>query len=144
MSTIRRTILLNCLKLVDLLTMVGSFFLASLLIAGEKGMLPLSQFLSMRIKVGNFLLFSALLLLWHLIFSAFGLYDSRRMSGRKADISDPFTATTAGTPNLAARDVAFHILMIPPRLLVVFFAATCNSPIGPSPCASPLLCSTSL
>src|SRR2546428_13394567 len=109
MSTIRRTILLNCLKLVDLLTMVGSFFLASLLIAREKGMLPLSQFLSMRIKVGNFLLFSALLLLWHLIFSAFGLYDSRRMSGRKADISDPFTATTAGNPIIRAGARAFPV-----------------------------------
>src|SRR3989442_9283268 len=121
MSTIRRTILLNCLKLVDLLTMVGSFFLASLLIAGEKGMLPLSQFLSMRIKVGNFLLFSALLLLWHLIFSAFGLYDSRRMSGRKADISDPFTATTAGARNLPPRSLPFPCLIVSPRPFPWFF-----------------------
>jgi len=129
MSTIRRTILLNCLKLVDLLTMVGSFFLASLLIAREKGMLPLSQFLSMRIKVGNFLLFSALLLLWHLIFSAFGLYDSRRMSGRKADISDPFTATTAGTLIIAAVAVAFRIRMISPGFLLVFWAMTATAAV---------------
>src|SRR3989441_3337572 len=119
MSTIRRTILLNCLKLVDLLTMVGSFFLASLLIAREKDMLPLSQFLSMRIKVGNFLLFSALLLLWHLIFSAFGLYDSRRMSGRKADISDPFTANTAGTPIIVPGGATFHGQTVTTRLLIL-------------------------
>src|SRR5438128_12260895 len=124
MSTIRRTILLNCLKLVDLLTMVGSFFLASLLIAREKGMLPLSQFLSMRIKVGNFLLFSALLLLWHLIFSAFGLYDSRRMSGRKADVLDPFGATTAGALVIAAVAFVFGIRMISPIFLLMFWATT--------------------
>jgi len=122
MSTIRRKTLLNCLKLVDLLTMVASFFLASLLMAPEKGTLPLSQLLSMRIKVGNLLLFSALLLLWHIIFSASGLYDSRRMTGRKADISDPFTATTVGTLVIAVVAVAFRIRMISPGFLLVFWA----------------------
>src|SRR5439155_4136321 len=80
-------------------------------------------------KVGNFLLFSALLLLWHLIFSAFGLYDSRRMSGRKADISDPFTATTAGTLIIAAVAVAFRIRMISPGFLLVFWAMTATAAV---------------
>jgi exopolysaccharide biosynthesis polyprenyl glycosylphosphotransferase len=124
MSTIRRKIVLNCLKVTDLLTMVGCFLLATMLMAHEKGTIPLSQFLSMRIKVGNFLLFFALVLLWHIIFSALGLYDSRRLSGRQADVTDPFVATTVGTLFVAAAAVVFHIRMISLDFLLVFWLMT--------------------
>ncbi len=124
MSTIRREILLNALKLFDLMVMAGSFFLTSLLIARESSAMTLSQFLSVRIRIGNFLLFSALLLLWHIVFSAFGLYDSRRMSGRKADVLDPFGATTAGALVIAAVAFVFGIRMISPIFLLMFWATT--------------------
>ena len=130
MSTMRRTILLNGLKLFDLIVMVGSFLLASRLLVRESGAITFSQLLSVRVKIGNFLLFFALLLLWHIVLSAFGLYDSRRMSGRKADITDTCGATTVGTLFLGLVALLFHIRMITPTFLLVFWAATATVAIS--------------
>jgi len=121
MSTSRRVILLNVLKLVDLALMVGSFLLTTLLILREGSAKTFSDFLSMRVKVGNFVLFFVLLVLWHVIFAAFGLYDSRRISGRTADAIDTFKATMIGTFLIAVAALAFHIRMISPGFLLVFW-----------------------
>jgi FlaA1/EpsC-like NDP-sugar epimerase len=122
MSTSRRVILLNVLKLVDLALMVGSFLLATLLILRESNAMTFSDCFSMRVKVGNFVLFFVLLMLWHLIFSAFGLYHSRRLSGRTADTIDTFKATTVGTLLIAVAALVFRIQMISPSFLLVFWA----------------------
>lgn len=122
MSTSRRVILLNVLKLVDLALMVGSFLLTTLLILRESNAMTFSDFLSMRIKIGNFVLFFVLLVLWHIVFSAFGLYDSRRMSGRTADAIDAFKAAMVGTSLLTVASLAFRIRMISPSFLLVFWS----------------------
>ena len=121
MSTSRRVILLNVLKLVDLALMVGSFLLTTLLILREGSAMTFSDFLSMRVKVGNFVLFFVLLVLWHVIFAAFGLYNSRRMSGRTADAIDTFKATMVGTFLIVVAALAFRIRMISPGFLLVFW-----------------------
>jgi exopolysaccharide biosynthesis polyprenyl glycosylphosphotransferase len=121
MSTSRRAILMNVLKLVDLALMVGSFLLTTLLIPREGTAITFSEFLSMRVKIGNLILFFALLVLWHVIFSAFGLYNSRRMSGRTADAIDTFKATMLGTFLMAVAAFAFRIRMISPGFLLVFW-----------------------
>ena len=119
MRTIRREILLNILKLFDLAVMVGSFLLATLVIV--RAPTTLSEFLAMRIKVGNFVLFSIVLMLWHGIFSGFGLYDSRRMLTRRNDLIDAFEATTAGTILIKLSAAAFRIRMISPGFLLAFW-----------------------
>jgi FlaA1/EpsC-like NDP-sugar epimerase len=122
MTTLRREVLLKVLKLFDLVLMAGSFFLTTVFIVRGSGAMTLSEFLSMRIKVENFVLFFALLALWHVIFSAFGLYNSRRMSGRTADAIDTFGATTAGTLLVAVAALAFRIRMLSPVFLLGFWA----------------------
>jgi len=122
MTTLRREILLNTLKLFDLVLMLGSFLLASLLILRESGAMTFTEFLSMRVKVGNFVLFLALLVVWHIVFSLSGLYNSRRMSGRRADAIDTLKATTVGAFFIAVAALAFHIRMISPSFLLVFWA----------------------
>jgi exopolysaccharide biosynthesis polyprenyl glycosylphosphotransferase len=122
MIALRRKIVLNLLKLIDAAMMIASFFLTSVLIVRETGTMTLSQFLSMRIKVGNFILFCGVLLLWHVVFCSFGLYDSRRMSRRKADIIDMLGATTVGTLAIAAAAFIFRIRMVSPSFLLVFWS----------------------
>jgi exopolysaccharide biosynthesis polyprenyl glycosylphosphotransferase len=122
MIPIRREFLLNALKLFDLALMVGSFLLTTLLILRKSGAMPFSDFFSMRIKVGNFVLFFGLLVLWHVIFSSFGLYNSRRMSGRRRDAIEAFKATTGGTLLIWVAALAFRIRMISPSFLLVFWA----------------------
>lgn len=119
--SLRRKMALNLLKLSDVAIMVTCFLLTSALLVRESGNLTLSQFLSMRIKVGNFIIFCALVLGWHIVLSSFGLYDSRRMSGRKADVIDIFRATVVGTMALAAVAFVLHIRMLSPSFVVVFW-----------------------
>jgi exopolysaccharide biosynthesis polyprenyl glycosylphosphotransferase len=120
----RRQLLVSLLKIVDLFVMIGSFFLATLPQVYESGPVSLSAFLSMRIKLGNLLLFLTLLLAWHVIFSAFGLYDSRRMSDRRADVLDSLRATTTGTLATAAVLLPFHVKMATFGFFAVFWALT--------------------
>ena len=75
----------------------------------------------MRIKLGNGLMFFALLAFWYGIFSMFGLYDSRRMSYRMTDAVDTFAATTTGTFAISLATLMFGIRMITPRFLLVFW-----------------------
>jgi exopolysaccharide biosynthesis polyprenyl glycosylphosphotransferase len=129
MTKLRREILLNTLKLFDIVLMLGSFFLTTLLIVRESGTMTLTEFLSMRIKVGNLVLFLVLLALWHLVFSLSGLYESRRMSGRRADAKDTFTAATIGVLLVAVAALVFHIRMISPTFLLVFWAITSTAAV---------------
>jgi hypothetical protein len=87
MGTARRQILLNALKLFDLALLVACFFIATFLVLRQTQTgLTFEEVLSMRIKLGNFFLFAGLMLAWHLIFTFFGLYGSRRFSGRRRDV----------------------------------------------------------
>ena len=101
MGTIRRQLLLNTLKLFDLALMVVSFALGTVAATQARGWVGLEQFLSMRVKIGNFVIFSCMLLVWHLVFSVFGIYASRRLSGwripRQQRLPWGTTFQTAGT-----------------------------------------------
>ena len=68
--------------------MVFSFGLATVLVAHQTPATSLAEFLSMRVKVGNFALFALFLLAWHVVFSSFGLYSSKRFSSRWAEVLD--------------------------------------------------------
>src|ERR1700674_2323969 len=55
-----------------------------------------ATFFSMRIKLLNILVFLGLFYFWHLIFSAFGLYGSRRLGDRREEAVVVLKATSAG------------------------------------------------
>src|SRR5438445_11226218 len=107
----RRQVLLNALKLFDLVLMAGCFLFTTFLTL-PKSVMTFTEFLSMRIKLSNFFLFFVLLWLWHIVFWFFGLYKSRRMSERRADVIDTFNAATMGTLLITLAGVIFHIQMI--------------------------------
>lgn len=86
-------------KLSDLLIMIGSFMAACVVVSYELDTISFDQFLHMRIKVVNFVLFVSLLLLWHVIFSMFGLYRSRRLLPVKREIKDILKATPIARPS---------------------------------------------
>jgi hypothetical protein len=99
MISLRRRLLLEAAKLFDLAVMVCSFALATVLVVHRTPAISLAEFLSMRIKVGNFVLFACFLLVWHLVFSSFGLYSSKRLSRRWAEVLDIAKATTLASSN---------------------------------------------
>src|SRR4030043_2026496 len=93
---LRRKILLETFKLFDLLVMVFAFGLGTLASYEQSGVASFAQFLSMRIKIQNFALFIGFLIAWHIIFSLFRLYHSRRLSTRWEEARDILKATSVG------------------------------------------------
>jgi exopolysaccharide biosynthesis polyprenyl glycosylphosphotransferase len=120
----RRDILLNAVKLFDLAMVVLAFGLATVPTSGVGHTISMADFLSMRVKVGNFFIFLGLIVLWHVLFSMCGLYASRRLSSRIAEVTDIMKATSLGALCLGGASLLFHIRMATPAFLVVFWAFT--------------------
>jgi len=118
----RRDILLNALKLFDLAVVVLCFGLAAVPTSGVGHTISIADFFSMRVKVGNCFIFLGLIVLWHVLFSMCGLYASRRLSGRAAEVADIVKATALGTLCLAGVSLLFHIRMASLPFVVVFWA----------------------
>jgi exopolysaccharide biosynthesis polyprenyl glycosylphosphotransferase len=120
MSTIRRRILSHALKLFDLAVMIVAFAWSTVPAYGVGQKISIAQFFSIRVKLQNLIIFFGLLLLWHLLFSIFGLYTSRRMSSRAAEAADVAKATTLGSIGLWVAATLFHIEMASPPFLIVY------------------------
>ena len=131
MRKTRRLFLQQVFKLIDILIMCLSFGLAFLVAFYETGNNSLSAFLSMRIKLQNFIGFTAFLYAWSMLFHVFLLYHSRRFLRIRDELADIVKATTCGTLILAIATAIFSIALITPIFLAVFWTAstilTCTS-----------------
>jgi exopolysaccharide biosynthesis polyprenyl glycosylphosphotransferase len=121
MNTFRRRTLIIILKVFDLTLVAGAFLLASALKVRRGGPFGFAQFLATRITIRDLLLCFVVLLSWHVVFTAFKLYDSRRMSGPKTDCMDLLQATTIGTTVIAVIGYIFRVGIISSRFLLVFW-----------------------
>jgi exopolysaccharide biosynthesis polyprenyl glycosylphosphotransferase len=79
MQNLRRRLLLDAFRVADLCAMTVAFGLALLVSAGAVSPNNPAEFLAVRIKLSNALLFMGFAVLWHVIFRARGLYRSRRI-----------------------------------------------------------------
>ena len=123
----RRKIILKLFQLFDLLLMGACFLLASSVIADlQAPHLSFQAFLEMRIKVQNFVIFLGMLLIWNRIFALFGLYDSKRLSRKWDEIFGIIKVTLLGTLILSITGVLFHIAIITPVSIGVFWSAICT------------------
>jgi exopolysaccharide biosynthesis polyprenyl glycosylphosphotransferase len=121
MISLKREILLSTLKLFDLAMLVLTFGLATVPALGVGHTISVANFFSMRVKVGNFLIFFGLMILWHTLFSICGLYGSYRLSGRAAEIGDLIKATLLGSLCLWGVSLIFHIRMASIPFVAVFW-----------------------
>ena len=85
MITFRRHILDKMFMFLDPSLLTFSYMVAAIRIWHLTELTSFTAFFSMRIKILNLLVFLALFYFWHLIFSAFGLYGSRRLGDRKEE-----------------------------------------------------------
>jgi exopolysaccharide biosynthesis polyprenyl glycosylphosphotransferase len=115
----KRRLIKNTAKLVDLGILVFSLGLTTILVASQHTTLSLTEFLALRIKLGNFVLFTALVFAWHLILSMCGLYESKRLSTRRSEAIDVVKAVTLAAlclmfPSafLAKRTITFTFLVL--------------------------------
>ena len=121
----RNHILITSLqKLFDLVLLVLSFGLTTALIVRAEGRTPLAQFLSMRIKTTNYAIFVLALLICHFVFSACGLYRSRRLSSRRGEMADVSKATTLSVVCFVAIGSVFSVRMITLSFLALFWVTS--------------------
>ena len=123
MSHFRRRVLLNSFKLADTLILAFSFGVAGIIVQ-QSTTLSLEQFLAMRISMANIVLALLLVLCWHSLFVALGLYYSMRLSSRYSEVIEIIKATTIGTVMIYVAANLFNILMITPLFLAVFWETT--------------------
>ncbi len=122
MTNFRRQILVKTFMLSDLGIIAFSYVVAAVRIWHLTAFSSFAFFISMRVKVLNILLFLGLFYFWHLIFSAFGLYGSRRLGDRKQEVVDVLKATSVAVIVLAMAAHVFRVEMITPAFIVVFWA----------------------
>jgi exopolysaccharide biosynthesis polyprenyl glycosylphosphotransferase len=104
--------------------MVFSFALATVASYYQTGTVSFSDFLSMRIKIQNFALFLGFLTAWHIIFSLFGLYHSRRFSTRLNEAIDVIKASSIGTFLIYAASILLKIWLVTPIFVAVFWVGS--------------------
>jgi exopolysaccharide biosynthesis polyprenyl glycosylphosphotransferase len=123
-TTIRRQLLVNAFKLFDLCAMIVCFGVATLAVSETSQTGSLAEFLSLRVKISNFLIFALFLVSWHVIFSSFRLYASHRLSRRRDEMLDILKACSLGTFMVLVAAVLFRIRMATPMFLVILWATS--------------------
>jgi len=129
MGVVRRQLLIKALKLFDLLVMTSAFILAAVPVS-QGGEASFAEFLSMRIKVENFILFFGFFALWHILLLSMQVYESQRLVSRGDEIIRIFQATSLGTLCITLLSIFFSIRMVTPAFLAVFWAASSGLTIG--------------
>jgi exopolysaccharide biosynthesis polyprenyl glycosylphosphotransferase len=120
--TDRRQLLVKAYKLFDTFVMAVCFAVASWVsYLNQNGLYSFDQFLSIRIKVQNFVLFIALILLWQSVLNIFSLYKSQRLSNRWKEVFDIAKATLLGALILYVVGIIFSIDIINLSFISVFW-----------------------
>ena len=121
MNDAKRRFFLSGLKLLDTSQLVLSFGLATILLVQWDQRSTLQHFLSVRVKLSNCAVFASILLAWRVIFSLCGLYRSRRLSTRGAELADVLKAAGFASILLALLAEVFRIRMITSGFLLAFW-----------------------
>jgi exopolysaccharide biosynthesis polyprenyl glycosylphosphotransferase len=123
MSNYKRQLLVNGYCASDVLVMTLAFAIAFFLSA-QRMSPSFEEFLSVRVRLTNLLLFLGFAAAWYLIFSWHGLYRSRRIGQIKAEWWEVTKAITIGTLVLSTIGFVIHISAINRTFLAAFFG-TC-------------------
>jgi exopolysaccharide biosynthesis polyprenyl glycosylphosphotransferase len=107
--------------------MILAFMMAALSVAHESLAISVTELFSMRVKIHNFVIFALFILVWHLIFSLLGLYESQRLSKRRREVAGVIKATSLGTLVILIGTIIFRIALVTHFFLLVFWVvSTCT------------------
>ena len=122
MNPSRRQVLKHSAKMFDLCVLVCSFVLASIAYSLPNGF-TLTRLMTLRVSIGNCLLFALLLIVWHNLFVLCGLYVSKRMTGRRAEMLEVCKATLLASAFLIISARLFHIGIVTVPFVLVFWTS---------------------
>jgi exopolysaccharide biosynthesis polyprenyl glycosylphosphotransferase len=115
---------MNAIRVFDLVLLAASFGVAALPMARAQGLVSFSQFLSLRIKLQNFVVFFVLLWIWNSIFLMLGLYNSKRMHARRTEAIDIAKATTLSAILLGLASFLLGFRMVTPTFVGIFWVCS--------------------
>lgn len=104
--------------------MAAAFAIALVVTAEQASPHNPAEFLAVRVKVSNALLFLGLMLAWHLIFRLRGLYRSRRIGLVVSEWWDVVKAVALGTLLLSALALLLRLEAVDRSFLLAFFVAS--------------------
>ena len=117
-----RRYLMTGYKVYNLVVMTSAFLLATLLTYSQISSQSLDTFLKLRLEIKNFALLLLLLAIWHMIFTSFQVYQSRRLETLWLnEITDVLKATTVGMLAVGGLGLLFQMEMLTPRFLAVLW-----------------------
>jgi len=114
MNSFLRQFLAKLFTLSDLAIMVISAAFAAFLDANSSSRVSIASFLATRITLEHAIISLVLLAAWHGVFSALGLYESKRLEARKKEVKDVLKATSIGTISLLLVGSLFRLRMMTP------------------------------
>lgn len=112
---------IGLLKLLDLVLLMWSFGLTAGLIVHADHKITFIQFLSMRTKISDIAVLGIAFITSHLVYTLCGLYMSRRLSGKTAEMADIVKATTVTVVSFVVIASIFSVQMITMRFLAIFW-----------------------
>lgn len=124
MGTMKGQVLSGATKLFDLVLLIGSFAVATLPHVKTQASISFGQFLGLKIKLGDLVIFCSLLGLWILIFSMLGLYGSKRLTSRRSEAFDVIKATSLCAAVLALASFMLDFQWVTPRFILIFWGCS--------------------
>jgi exopolysaccharide biosynthesis polyprenyl glycosylphosphotransferase len=110
--------------------MAFSFLVAASAVVPDVDGVSFAQFFYFRIKIANFILFIGFAVMWHILLSYSGAYYVRRFTSMKTDTLDIVNGTSIGTLILLILGSAFHISLVTPIFLLIFWSLTTATSIA--------------
>jgi exopolysaccharide biosynthesis polyprenyl glycosylphosphotransferase len=107
-------------KLFDMCALIAAFLLATFVVESHPTGMSLSDFMAVKIKLGNCLLFALLLVSWHNLFVLCGLYFSKRLTQRSTEVFGVVKATVLASVLLYVAARTLHIQMVSFPFVVLF------------------------
>ena len=123
MPTWTRRISPNALRGADLALMAAAFLVALVASAHQGSPMEVTEFLAVRIKLSNLLLFVVFAAAWHLIFASCGLYRSHRIGQMAGEWWEIAKAVALGTALLSVAAVVLDVSAVTRTFLGSFGAA---------------------
>jgi exopolysaccharide biosynthesis polyprenyl glycosylphosphotransferase len=119
----RRRQFFAALAWLDLLAVIAAFAAAILIEGSRTATVGLDEFLSMRLRVANFVLFVGLVCAWHVAFRATGLYDASLPLLGRGRSAQAVRSVAFGTLLVALCAVLFGVSAVTAPFLVAFWIA---------------------
>ena len=107
-------------KLYDICALVAAFLVATFIIQSSPDGMSLSEFMALKIRLGNCLLFALLLAFWHNLFILCGLYVSKRLTRRSTEVFGVTKAVILASAFLLAMARAMRINMVSLSFVLLF------------------------